>query len=528
MATASEMNMGLAGQIQQVFAFLQQAATADDDKSPIIEAQYVHLLALIQRQNGALQLPEATAALQMLKSQSCFFTAQQNTALRKAISTASSQTPHHVHKTVRVQPALQEFQFIHEYISETQWAEILEFDQTGTVNIKTLDSIIDTVTIVLANIGCLHPSPNPSQKHIVAFIHAVHGKQFSGDRFLKTMKELKEALKYYWSRPVPGAPTGISKYTESSSDFARAHPAAFAASGNPVACKIPYSKVEYCFKRGCCRDTHKSVRNAERSDHRGDMTPASPDCMGFMQHLYHMCSAMQRANGAHGMSMSGTPYLSKRRKMLMDAASSVSSTPSHEDLGRIEDLGEVSSAHDNRKTAHAAAPAHSQQKQLALTNGNDVPVIDDRRKIDDRGGVAGLDAMLQKTRAKFEKAPDDDDDDDDDESEPAPKQKKKVKKAIVAAAGLKKKPAAACKDATAALIQSFEKGNPPKYGTTLPILYNGCRIFCASDRYRVLPFPGQSKYDKGFPFKSGKKPAWTSVLNYCKNPIVPAHSVNAL
>ena len=167
---------------------------------------------------------------------------------------------------------------------------------------------------------------------------------------------------------MPGAPTGISKYTESSSDFARAHPAAFAASGNPVACKIPYSKVEYCFKRGCCRDTHKSVRSAERSDDRGAMTPASNDCMGFMQNLYHMCSAMQRANGAHGMSMSGTPYLSKRRRMLMDGASSVSSTPSHEDLGLIEDLGEVSSAHDNRKTAHAAAPAHSQQKALAITN----------------------------------------------------------------------------------------------------------------------------------------------------------------
>ena len=86
----------------------------------------------------------------------------------------------------------------------------------------------------------------------------------------------------------------------------------------------------------------------------------------------------------------------------MDGASSVSSTPSHEDLGLIEDLGEVSSAHDNRKTAHAAAPAHSQQKALAITNGNiDVPVIDDRTKIDDRGGVAGLDAMLQKTRAKI-------------------------------------------------------------------------------------------------------------------------------
>ena len=523
--------MGLAGQIQQVFAFLQQAATADDDKSPIIEAQYVHLLALIHRQHGKLQLQEATAALQMLRSQSCFFTAQQSTALRKAISTASSQTPHHVHKSVRVQHALQEFQFIHQYISETQWAEIQEFDHTGKVNIKTLDSIIDTVAHVLANIGCLHPSPNPSQKHIVAFIHAVHGKPLSGDRFLKTMKELKEALKYYWSRPVPGAPSGISKYTESSSDFARAHPAAFAASGDPVACKIPYSAIEYCFKRGCCRDTHKSVRSAERSDDRGAMTPASNDCMGFMQNLYHMCSAMQRANGAHGMSMSGTPYLSKRRRMLMDGASSVSSTPSHEDLGLIEDLGEVSSAHDNRKTAHAAAPAHSQQKALAITNGNiDVPVIDDRTKIDDRGGVAGLDAMLQKTRAKIEFAAEEVDDDDDDESEAAPskKKKKKVKKAIAAAGGLKKKPAAACKDATAALIHSFEKGNPPKYGTTLPILYNGCKIYCSPDRYRVVPFPGQSKFDKGFPFKSGKKPAWTSVLNYCKNPIVPAHSKNAL
>ena len=244
-----------------------------------------------------------------------------------------------------------------------------------------------------------------------------------------------------------------------------------------------------------------------------------------------MCSAMQGANGAHGISMSERPYLSKRRKMLMDGASSVSSTPSHEDLGRIEDLGDVSCAHDNRKTAHAATPAHSQQKQLAITNGIDVPVIDDRTKIDDRGGVAGLDVMLQKTRAKIQIAADEvEDDDDDDEScaEAAPKKKKKVKKAIVAAAGLKKKPAAACKDATAALIHSFEKGNPPKYGTPLPIVYNGCKIYSGPDRYRVVPFPGQSKYDRGFPFKSGKQPAWTAVLKYCKNPSVPSTSKNAL
>ena len=76
-------------------------------------------------------------------------------------------------------------------------------------------------------------------------------------------------------------------------------------------------------------------------------------------------------------------------------------------------------------------------------------------------------------------------------------------------------------------LTAFAKNKPPKFGVGLPLLYNGCKVLEGSDRFRIVPRPGESVYDKAIPFsKASKSEAWIKVIEYCKHPIIPKSSKN--
>ena len=76
---------------------------------------------------------------------------------------------------------------------------------------------------------------------------------------------------------------------------------------------------------------------------------------------------------------------------------------------------------------------------------------------------------------------------------------------------------------------AFPLNKPPKVGTPLPLSFNGCRVYGSDAKYRVVPFPGKSPYDKEFGFKAAdKSKAWARVIAYCKQPEIPTTSANAL
>jgi hypothetical protein len=76
---------------------------------------------------------------------------------------------------------------------------------------------------------------------------------------------------------------------------------------------------------------------------------------------------------------------------------------------------------------------------------------------------------------------------------------------------------------------TFSKRNPPKHGTALPLVFNGCRVYESPGKYRVVPFPRESVFDKSFSYATkGKATVWANVLDYCRNPFIPSSSKNAL
>jgi len=100
---------------------------------------------------------------------------------------------------------------------------------------------------------------------------------------------------------------------------------------------------------------------------------------------------------------------------------------------------------------------------------------------------------------------------------------KKLKPAAAVAAVMKK-PARAT-SATAAAI--FDRSSPPKFGTECPCVFNGCRIYEVPTKFRVVPAPDLSVYDKAFTFNAAtKKTAWESLIKYCRNPSIPKDSKN--
>ena len=68
---------------------------------------------------------------------------------------------------------------------------------------------------------------------------------------------------------------------------------------------------------------------------------------------------------------------------------------------------------------------------------------------------------------------------------------------------------------------------PPPITVSLPALYRGCKIYNCPDAWRVMPRPGESKYDKRFGYtKINKKEVWAKMLAWCKNPVIPSTSPN--
>ena len=74
-----------------------------------------------------------------------------------------------------------------------------------------------------------------------------------------------------------------------------------------------------------------------------------------------------------------------------------------------------------------------------------------------------------------------------------------------------------------------DAGGPPPFGSACPLFYKGCKIYDAPNdkKYRVLPKPGLSLYDKAFSYKVvSKKDAWAEAVSFCRRPSIPKDSPN--
>ncbi len=76
-------------------------------------------------------------------------------------------------------------------------------------------------------------------------------------------------------------------------------------------------------------------------------------------------------------------------------------------------------------------------------------------------------------------------------------------------------------------VDNCHKTRPP-FGSAVPLMYKGCKVYESPSSFRVLPRPGESKYDRSITFgaKKTKEAAWKDVITYCENPVIPKCSTN--
>ena len=68
-----------------------------------------------------------------------------------------------------------------------------------------------------------------------------------------------------------------------------------------------------------------------------------------------------------------------------------------------------------------------------------------------------------------------------------------------------------------------ERPPMPALEKTAPINHHGCRIYTsvADKKWRVMPKPGESLYDKGFAWGADPQAKWRKLLDYCEAPMLP-------
>lgn len=173
-------------------------------------------------------------------------------------------------------------------------------------------------------------------------------------------------------------------------------------------------------------------------------------------------------------------------------------------------------------------PAADQHRQLlpALTNGNPqasspredsptdksptgTPTGNPQAFFQDSSVTDDIDAMLSKIKPPATI----------DDSKPATVYKKKTPPSLPTT---QKKPKASILRRPSASVA----GRRPKLTDTFPVLWNGCKIYSGAGKFRVLPKPGVSLYDKSFAHGSDKELAFKKALDFCDKPIIPNCSVN--
>ena len=285
----------LAQKIGAVYQYLEQAMEPDgSNNDEILVKQYDHLIALVQRLES-LDLEDTTACLKLLRSEACPFTSEQSKHVRQVIGSVGAPNVNSAPTTYgcRTYTKNQTHMYIHNYLNEKRWELVLQCD---------IDTIIDAIVDTCAEIGCLWPSPKPTYQWMVAFIHAAAGAAFTPDDAFQTLQKLRRLLHIKRMHAVPGAPSGIRTYVESSQEFASLYPSAF-LQGPPVACKTDLQDIRNALSKVSLRATNVQLSTSQA----GSKKSCPNTSLQMMQRHQHQqeaqWGAMNPQSMAQGMAM---------------------------------------------------------------------------------------------------------------------------------------------------------------------------------------------------------------------------------
>ena len=393
--------------------------------------------------------------------------------------------------------------FIFNYMTSTAWHTHADKARTE------LDRVIEMVSLC-HKIGLYFPDV-ATRKIIVATMMLAQGTSPSprGAKTLydtfSTINNDRRPLKKY-------APTTMQVFPEDMQSFIEVHQTTYAVDDRPVMSRLSKTAVHDLAASIPVRKTSKLLVNEPSAMNAPVCLPtislpsmaSSSNPMLHMQHMF--MKSMQQMMGMHMNAHSGdapdpdmqVTLLRKRNQLQLGNSSPPIDGAQPQPLALAD--GQASSPNDSAggsmdtNDASTAAGIATPHRPSASFKPSSVSEVD-----------ADINRMLNGGS----------------NIDTPPPKKQKVGTAV--AAPVMKRPAAA-HDAPSA---TFDRSSPPKFGTKCPCVFNNCRIYETPTKFRAVPAPDRSVYDKSFPFKAAtKKAAWDTLIKYCRDPFIPKDSKN--
>jgi len=293
------------------------------------------------------------------------------------------------------------------------------------------------------------------------------------------------------------------------------------------------------FVKGVCRDTNRALssngKNGSMKREAEDIALSTMphvsagynDPMKFMQGCLQMFATLTKHGKENQNPCADIDLLppsptrmSRKRKALMGIDAD-NRTPDPKMGGEqqqsLQDAASLDASRRDDSPKEGAPLSNTSPQQLAL---GDVPSKLSRssttklggdgtlpHSTDDRGGVGGLDAMIEKTHEKADASA----------TKPNPNDKKGGVKSNA------KKPV----KVAAAGVEKYQLNKPPPMGDITkdrPVFMLGkSKVYTsvANKCWRVRPDFLKYDNDKAFPWKGSPKTAWDGMLAYCRKPTIP-------
>jgi hypothetical protein len=441
-------------------------------------------------------MADATRAMALLADDASF-SADQRSDIVDTIHVAVRNTSAHANHEDKTQTNM----FIYNYVPESVWLVLLDKH-------KSADDRINAWIDLLLMIGMRFPDV-PTKKLIVATTIVANGDQMTHVGAHDMFKKLRDlTVKRRVTRKDQALTMRV--FPEDVTDFVSIHLHCYQQCAPPVACRVDVQLIKDTVSMVAARSNNILVAGSRT---RGGVAPSTMQLMNPAACIPNMLQIMvaAMAGGAGfgpGHDIAPINMMTSRG---VDGTASAGSTTQQR---------QQHSPHTPPPKSPASPPGDRQgaDEMKALTDkpsdGNHAP---DQTTEDDIDKMLGDTVLAAHTKAKAA-------------AKATAKATAKAKaKAKTKAKGKPKTLATPKATATRKRASPTVATSPPKFGTALPLSYRGCNIYhsASTKRYRVVPKPGKSVYDKAFSYKpETQNTVWKSVVKFCEKPTIPKDSCN--
>jgi hypothetical protein len=470
---------------------------------------------------GSIEIQEATAAIELLNSEDQTVFDDDSTqelvrCIRQAVGDGSGAG------TVRGlnRHDTQTNKFVYNYWKDSVWDNIAKRDLSDA---QKMQIVIEAN----AEYGLVSYSEYTAMLCAVC-IGLASGKVIAPQAAYRMKYDFKDMVSHMKKHHRLDGTRTLSNFPEDVGTFKLMFGGVWEPGAEPVEPRISPTDINNTMSRLPLRKTSKLLRPDQQDfDPMGQILPAQVPSQNGMMQLLPMMQAFSEF-----MQQGKTNQ--RRRSPTISVFDGRGGPPPLTDMPRIRDLDDDSQASGAAGAADSApyggdGPMVSAEGEGPLSTEL-VPtlaakVVDDLLGEDPRpvtGKSTGKGKPTAKAKGRPKSSP---------AKAPATAASKAASSPAKAAATAAKKATTVMKVAVKATAKAKSKAvdfgkKAPEFGTPCPIMYFGCKVYEAKDGFRCLPRPGESLYDKKFPFGKNKGQAWKDCIAFCRKAEIPKTSSN--